>query len=95
MHVRKKDNRMGVLEKAAEMFCLPEEVLIGLPKIVMTGNRRIQLEYHKGLLEYSESLIIINCGKSLLRVKGDNMEIVSMTAEELLITGLILSFEFE
>ena len=95
MHVKKKDERKSVLEKAADMFSLPEEVLVGLPKIIMTGNRRIQLEYHKGLLEYSESLIIVNCGKMLLKVTGDGMEIVSMTAEELLITGLIFSFEFE
>ena len=93
--MRKNDDRKGVLEKAAEMFYLPEEVLIGLPKIIMTGNRRIQIEYHKGLLEYSETLIVVNCGKSLLKVTGDRLEIVSMTTEELLITGVIFSFEFE
>ena len=93
--MKKRDERKSALEKATEIFSLPEEVLIGLPKIIMTGNRRIQLEYHKGLLEYSEALIIVNCGKSLLKVTGEDMEIVSMTAEELLITGLIFSFEFE
>jgi len=93
--MKKRDERKSALERAAEIFSLPEEVLIGLPKIIMTGNRRIQIEYHKGLLEYSESLIIVNCGKSLLKVTGEGMEIVSMTAEELLITGLIFTFEFE
>jgi sporulation protein YqfC len=77
------------------MFELPGEVLAGLPKFSMTGNRHLHIEGHKGVLEYSGALIGINGGAALIKIYGAQLEIVSMNAEELLITGDIHKFEFE
>jgi sporulation protein YqfC len=88
-------NYQHVLTRAAELFDLPGEVVAGLPKITMTGDRRIHIENHRGLLEYDAALISVNCGGAILCVYGARLELVSMTAEELLITGAIRRVEFE
>ena len=91
----RRKNQNGILERAAEAFDLPGEALAGMPKLTLTGNRRLHIEGHKGIQAYDSSLIAINGGAMLLQVHGENLEISSMSAEELLITGNISKIEFE
>jgi sporulation protein YqfC len=83
------------LTRAAEFFDLPGDILAGLPKITMTGSRRLHIENHRGLLEYDTALITVNCAGGILGVYGSKLELVAMTAEELLISGNISRVEFE
>ena len=86
--------RDGVLDRAAELFDLPAEALAGTPRLTVTGNKRIVVENHKGLLEYGETEIDINAGSTILKIKGENLELRSMNAQELMITGTVFSVEF-
>ncbi|NMA25350.1 MAG: sporulation protein, partial [Clostridiales bacterium] len=83
------------IDRAVETFDLPGEVLAGLPKLTVTGNRKLHIECHKGILEYDGSLIAVNGGASILKIRGDGLEIVSMSAQEILIRGFLTSIEFE
>lgn len=83
-----------MLERAVDTFDLPGEVLIGMPKLTITGNRRLHIECHKGILEYDRCLIIVNGGSVLVKIRGEDLEICSMSAEELLIMGFVVSVEF-
>ena len=93
MPVEKKSRRR-VLERAAEIFEIPGEALAGMTRLEMTGSRRLHIEGHKGVLEYSGALIAVNGGEKIIRIYGVQLEIISMNAEELLITGDIHKFEF-
>jgi sporulation protein YqfC len=88
-------NKKSIVDRAVDAFDLPGEVLAGLPKLTVTGNRRIHIECHKGIIEYDRSLIAVNGGAVLVKIRGENLEIVSMSAEEILIKGLVVSVEFE
>ena len=90
-----KKIKKNVLLRAAEMFDLPAEVMVGVPKLELTGNQRMHIEGHNGVFEYSDALITINGGEMLMKIYGAGLEIASMNAEELLITGNIHKFEFE
>jgi len=92
--MQKKDNKK-MLARVAEMFELPGEALAGIPKLSMTGNRQIHVEGHGGVLEYDNSTIAINGGTIIIHIHGRGLEIVSMSAEELLIAGHIEKVEFE
>lgn len=93
--MQKEHKPRRVLERAAEYFDLPAEVLAGLPKITMTGGRRIHIESHKGILEYEPERISVNCGAAVIRIRGSRLELVSMSANELLISGEISGLDFE
>ena len=88
-------NKKSIVDRAVDAFDLPGEVLAGMPKLTVTGNRRIHIECHKGILEYDSSLIAINGGTVVLKIRGQDLEIISMSADEILIKGFVVGIEFE
>jgi sporulation protein YqfC len=94
MPMRKKDNKK-ILERVSEAFELPGGALAGTPKLSLTGNRRVHVEGHRGVLQYDNNVIAINGGAMILHVYGRELEIISMSAEELLIAGEMEKIEFE
>lgn len=87
---RKKE---GLLERTAEVFDLPGDVVAGLPRIEITGSRELRMENHKGILAYGTQEIHISGGKLIVKVRGDGLELKSMNAGELLICGTILGVD--
>ncbi len=91
----KTDNtKKSLIDRAVDTFDLPGEVLAGMPKLTVTGNRRLHIECHKGILEYDGGLIAINGGSVIIKIRGDGLDICSMSAEEILIKGFIVGIEF-
>jgi len=88
-------NRKRMLERVSEALEIPGEALTDMPRIALTGNRRLHIEGHKGVLQYDISVIAVNGGAMIFKIYGESLEIASMNAEELLITGNISKFEFE
>lgn len=83
------------LEKAADIFDLPGEIVAGMSRITVTGGSRVFIENHKGILEYGRERIEINGGRVIITVGGEGLDIRSMSDSELLVTGRILSLSFD
>ena len=84
-----KKRRESLLEKTAEVFDLPGDVVAGLPRIELTGSRELRMENHKGILAYGTEEIHISGGKLIVKVRGRGLTLRAMNASELLITGEI------
>ena len=84
----------GVLGGVAELFDLPADVVAGLPRLELVGNRQLYLEHHMGLLAYSDTQIDVNTGFGVLRVRGQRLTLLAMTGEELRISGKIDGVEW-
>ena len=78
-----------VLSTVAELFDLPADVVAGLPRLEMVGSRQLYLEHHAGILAYSEEQIDVNTTAGALRVRGEGLSLLAMTAEELRIGGAV------
>lgn len=89
------DNKKNIVGRAVDMFDLPGEVLAGMPKLTITGNRRVHVECHKGILEYDGALIAINGGGVIIKIRGMGLDIISMSAEEILIRGIVAGIDYE
>lgn len=87
--MEKKPKKDGLLVRTAEVFDLPGDVVAGLPRIELTGNRELRMENHKGILAYGSDEIHISGGKLVVKVRGANLELKAMNANELLIAGTI------
>ena len=83
-----------VLSTVAELFDLPVDVVAGLPRLELIGNRQLYLERHTGLLAYSDTQIDANTGFGVLRIRGERLTLVAMTGEELRIGGKINGVEW-
>lgn len=91
--MEKKGRKEGLLEKTAEVFDLPGDVVAGLPRVELLGDRQLRMENHKGILAYGADEIHISGGKLIVKVRGANLELRAMNAVELLITGDIAGVE--
>ncbi len=87
------ERKESVLEKTSEILDLPGDVVAGLPRMELVGDRELRMENHKGILSYGENEIHVSGGKLIVRIKGEGLELRSMNALELLITGRITSLE--
>ena len=92
--MEKKREQGGILEGVAELFDLPADVVAGLPRLELVGNRQLYLEHHTGLLAYSDTRIDANTPFGVLRVRGQRLTRVAMTGEELRIGGKIDGVEW-
>ena len=82
-------NRKGkgrVLESVAELFDLPADVVA---RLELVGDRQLYLEHHTGILSYSDTQIDANTVGGVLRVSGEGLTLLAMTAGELRIGGRI------
>lgn len=91
--MEKKGRKEGLLEKTAEVFDLPGDVVAGLPRLELLGDRQFRMENHKGILAYGSEEIHISGGKLIVKVRGANLELRAMNSSELLITGNIFGVE--
>ena len=94
MERNRRDRESGVLTAVAELFDLPADVVAGLPRLEMVGGRQLYLEHHTGLLAYTENQIDANTSAGVLRIKGERLTLMAMTAGELRIGGRIASVEW-
>ena len=92
--MEKKREQGGILEGVAELFDLPADVVAGLPRLELVGNRQLYLEHHTGLLAYSDARIDANTPYGVLRVRGQRLTLLAMTGEELRIGGKIDGVEW-
>jgi len=92
MELLKVDKKL--LEGAAELFDLPADLVAGLPHIEVVGNTYFYMEHHRGILSYSSREIDINGEACIVRVYGEDMELKSMTGDQLRIKGTISKVEW-
>ena len=88
-----KGRREGLLERTAQFFDLPADVVAGLPRVELTGDRELRMENHRGILAYGAEEIRISGGRLVIKVRGAGLELRAMTGMELLITGRIAGIE--
>ena len=91
---RNRKEKGRVLDSVAELFDLPADVVAGLPRLELVGDRQLYLEHHAGILAYSEEQIDVNTSAGALRVRGEGLSLLAMTAEELRIGGRIAAVEW-
>ena len=90
----RRDRTGGVLDTVAELFDLPADLVAGLPHLEMVGSRQLYVEHHTRLLSYSGEQIDVNTTGGVLRVRGEGLSLLAMTAEELRIGGSIAAVEW-
>ena len=64
---------------------------IAQPLIELTGNSRILIEHHQGIMRYEQDVIEIKMRYGTVRVDGINLELVQISRQQLVITGKIVA----
>lgn len=73
---------------------LPEDVILDLPKLTVTGNVQLLVENHKGIIEYTPEKIRVRTRVGEIIINGTDLRIDSLFREEILMQGRIAGVQF-
>ncbi|NLN41465.1 MAG: sporulation protein YqfC [Clostridiales bacterium] len=90
----KKKKLQQVKSTMSEMFELPKEITLNMPKLNLIGDSQMLVENHRGIIEYTPNLIRVNSTVGVIKVHGDQLNLRNIAAEDIMITGKIKSIEF-
>ncbi|QQY80472.1 sporulation protein YqfC [Keratinibaculum paraultunense] len=77
----------------SEVFELPKDIVLDLPKIIMVGNLELHVSNHKGIIEYTDEILRINSSIGIIKIEGLNLELKTILSEEIIVTGNIEKIE--
>lgn len=83
----------GRLRGLEESF-LVEDMDPRLFRVEVTGDRRVHVENHRGIVEYSDTIMRVALAGSELRITGHDLELSALTLTELTISGTICALEY-
>lgn len=84
----------GFKRNVTDALELPKEVMLNLPLISLTGKEELSIENYKGIMEYGEETIRVNTAAGTIKIQGKELLLKQLTAECIVITGVILRVEF-
>lgn len=77
------------LQRLTDQMDLTGEPLPGVPVVELAGDRRVLIERHGGVTQYSTQKICVKVRYGHVQVCGCNLELTRMTREQLVISGRI------
>jgi sporulation protein YqfC len=81
--------RKNVMQNLANAADLAGELLPGETLLELFGNKRVLIEHHCGVSEYTPCTIRVKTKKGYLCVHGTHLELCKMSAQQLVIIGSI------
>ncbi|MEZ3428349.1 MAG: YabP/YqfC family sporulation protein [Lachnospiraceae bacterium] len=82
-------------ELLVESLKLPKDMVMGAFMLSMTGNREAFIENYRGILEYTDTCILLQTKTGQVRFTGTRLVIEYYTNEDMKIGGCITSVIFE
>ena len=83
------------MSKLDKLFGIPDEIASDVPKVTIVGFDKMLIENYKCILEYQDFFIRIKMATGLININGFNLLMNEMTKDDLIITGIIESVDFE
>jgi sporulation protein YqfC len=87
--------RKGHLQTLAGLLEIPQDIVLDMPRITMLGNKQLLVENHKGIIEYTPSLVRINLNQGELTIDGSNLVLGNLQTEQILVEGIIAGVKYE
>ncbi|MGI5911835.1 MAG: sporulation protein YqfC [Syntrophomonadaceae bacterium] len=88
------EKKNAIRQAMAEFLDIPKDIVLDLPKITVIGREELYIENHRGVIEYSLTRLRVNLSRGFLEIEGDDLEIRALMADEMKITGKIISFKY-
>ncbi|MBQ3055228.1 MAG: YabP/YqfC family sporulation protein [Oscillospiraceae bacterium] len=76
-----------ILKRVSNLLFLPPEAVAGVFRLELIGAEELYLENHKGILEYSDTEVVLHGGDRILRICGKHLSLCTMTDSEVLLRG--------
>lgn len=82
-------NGQNFLERITDGADLSGEPVPGCSLVEIAGDRRVLIENHFGICQYSREQICVKVKFGVISIMGCNLELIRMSKEQLIISGRI------
>lgn len=82
-------------ENLAESLKLPRDLVFQDSIITLTGDAEILVENYRGILEYSQTHILVQAKHCRIRIEGEKLEVLYYTNDEMKISGKFSGVSYE
>lgn len=89
-----RKRRTRLYKGISDLFDLPEELLLDVPQIRVSGKEYVFVDNHKGIVEYQNTRIRLDTSAGTLLIKGDGLVLKQLGMERLTIHGVIHAVEY-
>lgn len=83
------DRKRQWVQKMADRADLAGEPLPGVPVVELAGDRRVLIEGHRGVCQYSREEVCVKVRYGCICICGCGLELTRMSREQLIISGRI------
>jgi len=84
----------AIRQAMAEFLDIPRDLVLDLPKVTLIGRNELYIENHRGVIEYNLSRLRVNLSRGYLEIEGNELEIKALMADEMKITGEVLTIRY-
>ncbi len=78
----------------AELFDLPKDVVLNLPRVTLIGPLQMTIENHRGVVHFSESELRLRLIEGELKIVGEKLRIRTISKEDVFVEGKITDVSF-
>lgn len=86
---KKKFRRLAV-----NVLDLPEDLVQGVPRIIVTGDMRLSVENHRGVDLFTSELLRLKLEEGKLEIAGRELVILGILRDEVQVEGRIERIQF-
>lgn len=90
----KKKDKTPKKELLMESLQLPKDVCLGALRVTLTGNTEAWIENYRGILEYTEQMILLQARTCQVCFEGTGLSVDYYTNEDMKISGRISNVRF-
>ena len=82
-------------QRLAGILEIPQDIIMDFPRITMLGNQQLLVENHKGIIEYTPSVVRIKLNQGELIVAGKNLMLGNLQMEQILVEGIVEEIKYD
>jgi len=84
-----KFSKKALTRRITTTFELPLDIMLDLPSINMTGDEKLVISNHKGIVEYIKEQVRVKTSMGIVKVRGSGLVIKEISNENIVIEGKI------
>lgn len=90
-----KERKKQFQQQVANFLDIPPDLMMDLPKLVLTGDVQLSIENHRGILAYSAEVVRVNTTIGELEVTGLDLTLRNILPDEILVEGRIKTIAYK
>lgn len=91
---KKKQESASAYEKVFDALSLPKTAAGLTTTVTITGINSLLVEGYRGIIKYSDTLILLNAPKYIIKITGADLEITEIASEYISLRGVIVCVEY-